>query len=515
MEYISIISSVVKIIVFVLVAGAAVFVAYMSHKNQVKEHFSQDISGINIAFNAVLNRDPTQNEFDHFSEMAKSGFTRIEFETYLNNLKSNIAQAYNSVFKRDPTDAEFVESIPTFTSYHYRYDDIVAFIKTRSSVVVKADVPAFTIPSTTMEGVGTENMVGDAFISVLSRDPTPEEVIKYVNMINVGEITIAKLKDHLLGSEEFKTIQATKAAEELLAGVKEVDTVFPKEDDKVDKYNYEVYVNVISLYQGVLQRNPNQTELDKYYTNIDSDNLTLKELRMILQNSDEYRMLTQSQSNVVNLEMSREMTDRQSNHSITTQFQKVYDRLPTEGEIKFLQDKIKTYSMNDEKLYDYISRLRNMENYEIKDTQLIDDDPDQSPMGFGLTTDDYMVDKPIYKGPGSKYKENEIFKLAEKVSKILSDNSKPQGYTSYVNQRNNADIDYMGAKYQRGFQKESELVSDAAIAPPVHNVPQKNNCPPCKVNPLIDQTSLIGTLLNDAHDTQIGSILPKFTYQNL
>lgn len=514
MEYISIISSIIKIIVFVLVAGAAVFVAYLSHKNQVKEHFSDDVSGINMAFNTVLGRHPTKNEFDHFNTMAKSGFTRVEFETFLNNLKQTIAQAYNSVFKRDPTEAELAESIPTFTTYHYKYEDIVSFIKTRSAAVGKVDATDFTIPSTTLKGVDNETIVGNAFISVLNRDPTPEEVIKYVSMINTKDIEVDKLKDHLLSSGEFKTIQAIQVTEEVSAGVNKVDAEFPKEKEPESKYSYEVYVNIISLYQAVLQRNPTQTEVDKYYTKVDSKSLTLKELRIILQSSEEYRILTQNQSNTF-VEMSGEMTDRQSNHSITTQFQKVYDRTPTEGEIKFLQDKIRTFSMGDTKLYEYISRLKTMENYDPQeDTAPIDDIPDQSQKGFGLTPDDYM-DKPVYKGPGSKYKETELFKIAERVSKLLSDSSKPHGYTSYVNQRNTADIDNMGAKYKTGFQKESELVSNEGIAPSVYHVPLKNNCPPCRVNPLIDQTSLIGTLLNDANDTQVGSILPKFTYQNL
>ena len=49
------------------------------------------------------------------------------------------------------------------------------------------------------------------------------------------------------------------------------------------------------------------------------------------------------------------------------------------------------------------------------------------------------------------------------------------------------------------------------------SVPQKHP-PSCygrdsAYNPMIEQTALIGTLLNDAKDTQIGSIMPKFTYK--
>ena len=514
MEYISVISSVIKIIVFVLVAGAAVFVAYMSHKNQVKEHFTQDMSGISIAFNAVLNREPNQNELDHFNEMSKNGFTRIEFETFLTNLKAYIFKAYNAVSMRDPTESELAESIQTFTTYAYKYEDILSFIKTRLAADVSIDDKAFTIPSTVLEGIDMEHIVTDAFVGILSRDPTPEEIIKYKKMLSDKDLSLDKLKDFLLISGEYKENQVAKAAEQLSKGIKEVDTMYPQEEEKAENLNYDVYVNIISLYQGVLQRNPTQTELDNYYTQVDTKKITLQQLRLILQNSEEYRIFSQNQTNVVNSGLSSDMTDRQSNFLITTQFQKVYDRSPTEGEIKFLEDKIKTYSMNDEKLYDYILRLKHMESFNPKDDIPVDNESDKTPISFGMTPDDYMIDKPVYKGPGSKFKESEIFKIAEKVSKILT-GSKSQGYTSYVNQRNTEDKDYMGAKYQTGFQKESELVSDEAKAPPVNQVVPKNNCPPCRVNPLIDQTSLIGTLLNDAKETQVGSILSKFNYQNV
>jgi hypothetical protein len=49
------------------------------------------------------------------------------------------------------------------------------------------------------------------------------------------------------------------------------------------------------------------------------------------------------------------------------------------------------------------------------------------------------------------------------------------------------------------------------------SVPQKHP-PVCygnkgNYNPTIEQTALIGTLLGDAKDTEIGSIMPKFSYK--
>lgn len=512
MDYISIIISIIKILVFVLVAGAAIFVAYMSHKNQIKEHFSQDISGINIAFNAVLNRDPNKNEFDYFSEMASNGFTRTEFETILKNIKANISSAYNETLKRDPTETEINEAIPTFTTYPYKYDDIVSFIQTRSTTPsTTVDSASFTVPSSGMESVTLEQRIADNFIAVMSRDPTPEEIIKYATMVNNNELSLLTLKDYLMASTEYMEMQKKAKDTQLTADIKQVDAEYPPDSVQTKEKDYDVYINIISLYQGVLQRNPTSAELDTYYTHIDNKTKTLKDIRIILQESAEYASLLQSHTSTMDAEVISDMTDRQMNHMISTQFQKVYNRAPTEGETRFLQDKMMSYSMDNEALYGYIYRLKDMERGEkVVDYTSGDDVP-----GFGMTPTDYMIDQPKYRGPGSKYKMGSIFDIAERVSKLLSDNSKPQGYTTYVNQRNTADIDNMSAKYQTGFEKEDELVNAKPQKIVDNHTPVKNNCLPCRVSPLLDQTSLLGTLLHDANDTQVGSILPKFEYREL
>jgi hypothetical protein len=46
--------------------------------------------------------------------------------------------------------------------------------------------------------------------------------------------------------------------------------------------------------------------------------------------------------------------------------------------------------------------------------------------------------------------------------------------------------------------------------PPVCKMDSKKKC---SVNPVEVQSALIGTLLNDASDTSIGSILPKFHFK--
>jgi hypothetical protein len=215
---------------------------------------------------------------------------------------------------------------------------------------------------------------------------------------------------------------------------------------------------------------------------------------------------------------------------------KVYERTPTDGEVSFLHDKIVSYSMDEKALYDYIKRLRYME---LSDEKQLGFGGSRAPelgfggsrateLGFGgsRAVDSSrgvgsMIAPQEYRGPGSQYKENQIFQIAEQVSKLLADQSKPAGYSQLLRSRNQDTVKGMTNQYKSGYQQEGDLLILPREVTGDWTVPEKHQppCAPCplkcRVNPMIDQTALIGTLLEDAADTQVGSILPKFEYNIL
>ena len=83
------------------------------------------------------------------------------------------------------------------------------------------------------------------------------------------------------------------------------------------------------------------------------------------------------------------------------------------------------------------------------------------------------------------------------------------------------DRNFLELKYACERSKEiyANLDDDMVLLPDQKwNVPHKH--PPvctsqkCAAIPLYEQSSLIGTLLSDANDSQIGSIMPKFTFSD-
>lgn len=475
MDYITIISNILKIIVFVVVAGAAIYVAYMSHKkNQIKEHF-EDLSGIEVAFDIVLQRKPNSNETAYFSELAISnGYTKQEFEIVLVKLVENIKKAYNELLSRDPSQEEIDETIVLFTTYNYKYEDILRYVEIRSA----NKKPAEGDKVNQQENRDVENRVTFIFQSLLLRSPSPEEVIKYVQLDKTKEILIDSLEDHIRASQEYKELQVEKQNKEIQKGKDDFDsknesnaTTMSKISKDMYKDKYDINLQIISLFQGILERNPTEEELDYYYNKMYNKQMTLKDIRIEITQKDEYT--STSDNNIKALQ--NEVSKTQATYLVTTEFQSIYNRDPTSVEVKTLIDKMNSNNMTVKELRDYIINQKKAENYT---------------------------------GPGSTAKNEEMLKLSEQTTTVPEIIDASNKYIDHVKERNDDNIKMMIDHYQTGYNKETDYMNIDLVAEE-----KKNECKPCiqcRVISMNDQTALIGTLLNDANNTQVGSILPMY-----
>jgi hypothetical protein len=460
MDYVSIMTNIIKIIVFILVAGAAIFVAYMNHKKQIKEHFTDDNSGIETAFMNVLDRKPNQNEIDYFTELSRNGYTIIEFETLLTNLKSNIIKAYKEINNQDPTKNEVNGITSTFTTYNYTYNDILKFVELRYTINKQTtENPTNTSTTNTNTNTNTnttniEQQIVNTYISVYNRDPTPEEIQKNKILIESNNISIEGLKYMLLESYEYKNMQIQKEELKSEEAKQTIDNTYPsdiKNQNNTNPSNYDMHKDIISIYQKILNRNPTPTELNK---SID-EKISMYNLEIKLKSSDEYKNISKNSVSIndINQELVPETSEIQYEYMINTQYQKVYNRNPTKQEIEFFKQKMKLNNFDEVKLYNYIVSLNNIETNSTENN------------------------------------------LNEKIN---------QNYNDYVYERNNDLISNYNSDRFIGIDKGSDdkkYYNDSYL--------------PCRVSPLMDQTSLIGTLLEEAAETQVGSIMPKFVYKNV
>jgi len=480
--------------------------------------------------------------------------------------EQQVADTYMQVLRRMPTSEEIAKYIGMLNNRIIYPNDIEGMLKNTdeykrmqqaaasqaqaagAALVDKLYASGFVVPDPVKEKEKYAiylDLVA-SFEDVMGRKPTDAELTTYFTKLVGKEMGMGELRA-LLQKESMDAI----------------GQVYRTVSANLDVDNYKIYTDIITMYQSVFQRNPTDQELDRYFTRLQGRSLSLQQLRLILEGSEEYRILTKNQNNQVHGEVSRGLTERQIAYMINTEFVKVYERSPTEGETSFLRDKIVAYSMDNEMLYEYILRLRSMEGGGGLGTTMpgngltnglgsatsniiktfekssfaprspSDGEMDSDVYSYGLTTGNSgtqamsrqdmggILDAPEYRGPGSKFREDDVFKIAEQVSKLLTDPSKPAGYSQYIQQRNVQTRDTLADQYKAGSKQEGDLlilprkVTGNWTVPETHT-PLSVPCgKKCRVSPLVDQTALIGTLLEDAEDTEVGSIMPKFIYKNL
>lgn len=533
MNWGSTISMILQVILFVVASTMAIFMVLLKDKSKTREHFV-DIGAIEASFTKVLGRMPNKNESDYFASLAESsGYTSLEFDMLLTKIVGDVKKGYNEVLKRDPTAEELAECVSSFTTYKYSYEDVTKYIQLKHYDNGKPMLPT----SPTSNRPLTEQDVVNIYVRLLNRDPTSEEIGKYVTLLNNKLVDTKGIEEILKASNEYKQKQASDKAQDLANNIESINKTYSSssssslpEDDKMRKY--QIYTDVISLYQKVLQRNPNEQEMDLYVSKVEAREIDLLQLRLILEASEEYRMLIKSQTNTVHGEASRGLAERQIKFMIGAQFTKVYGRNPTEGEASFLTDKIKAYNMDERTLYKYIKQLRDMEGQSQNLNRSVDlilpslqDDED---VGYGLTVGSSSASngpsnntrstkrETFYKfSPGSIENDQVVFETAEQIAKMaLADNSKPAGYVQFLNERNNevrtamTEQYSMGQKIEQKMEEEKWIHDDMLILPRDLSGDWNNNYPQLSpgrkknVKPMIAETELIGTIMPDENEIE-------------
>ncbi len=295
--------------------------------------------------------------------------------------------------------------------------------------------------------------------------------------------------------------------------------------------------NIIDTYKALLQRSPTAVELLNAKNNIKKGTMTFEDLKNRLIQTDEYLRIVKAQSNSLTPEMTRMMSDEYIINKITDLYKaEVKKTIPKdmiyplkdiyvdildfnefslramlrdakyqlfEKEIQFTRDV--NYDLMVDIFDKYFDRkelkiignnIKTLEGYNIikneplapslnKEYRKIDNND--------MLFTQYLIDK-IIDGESNKKSSN----IADTISDIIKANNNNNTCTSATT-------------------KEGHMVLDPSLA---WSVPQEHP-PVCttlgqppQVKPLMnDSKLLLGTPLDDAKNTQVGSIMPKFEYK--
>lgn len=390
--------------------------------------------------------------------------------------------------------------------------------------------------------------INKIYRDMLARNATEFEVEKSMQIMK-NEIDETTLIEIIKKTEEYREKNNLDVAIKKTIGTNDRATIDKALNSMKLKERVEIYRNIIDVYEKILQRVPIIMELNYYaYRKTTDKSFDIQKLETILTSSNEYKIIEKNQSNVVNFELKGNITDAQLKYEVVAlyKFALGVDTDPSYELEQFLKKKYVDYQMEKDKLVRLILLMNMMDNNQllldsndniekIINTQKITTDSkatkDTKANGMsGMSEMSSMSD--IEKENIKKDLMNAIKKISEtcpnqdfkETMKCINNG----GFNIDENIVNNGESSLATFQLERNNNKMKDMLTreckylnadDNMVLFPEFkwDVPQKRP-PVCyfsehnNVSPSIDQTALIGTLLEDSKKTSVGSIMPEFEF---
>lgn len=295
---------------------------------------------------------------------------------------------------------------------------------------------------------------------------------------------------------------------------------------------------IIDIYLEVLNRQPTGSELVDYQRQINNGEMTLTGLRQKLIDSEEYERLIKTQTNVLAPELNKMLSDK----LLIEKIAKIYKEEKGKNipdELIFPYKDVYIYLEYNE--FAFRAFLRDKKYAEFENDVLRMEKPTKENV---LALFDKKMSKKSIMTEGAKLKKEYDAKLAlstkskdEKDNKVEGSSPNKKINRSVYDKDSDSSkmLKSMESSCKNIFDKDLEAQcldknqrniilthkGDMVLRPEYEwSVPQQR-APVCTTlgqKPLtqpvfVNSSLLLGTPIEDAKDTQVGSIMPKFTYQ--
>jgi hypothetical protein len=386
--------------------------------------------------------------------------------------------------------------------------------------------------------------INKMYRDILARNATEFEVEKSMQIMK-SEMDETTLIEIIKKTEEYREKNNLDVAIKKTIGTSDRATIDKALNSMKLKERVEIYRNIIDVYERTLQRVPIIMELNYYAYRMTTDkNFDIQKLETILTSSNEYKIIEKNQSNVVNFELKGNITDAQLKYEVVSiyKFALGVDTDPSYELEQFLKKKYVDYQMEKDKLVRLILLMNMIDNNQIPNNI------------EGILSDGNNTEK-IISGSSSSLGNNGADNSQNTMSDIEKENIKRDlmnaikkisetcpnqdfketmkcinngGFNIDENIANNGESSLASFQLERNNNKMKDMMTreckylnadDNMVLFPEFkwDVPQKRP-PVCyfseqnNVSPSIDQTALIGTLLQDSKKTSVGSIMPEFEF---
>lgn len=339
---------------------------------------------------------------------------------------------------------------------------------------------------------------------------------------------------------KINIVQITKKKKMIEEFVDKVSTGVEPEPFTRDDFN--IYSNVIGVFKNTLGKEPTSDELYTCYLKINSKEMSLAELETLLTNEPtNYRVSLFPEADELTIHEKKQPTNE--TNKVSEEMSTFYDenmtkKVSTPNEEIRLTDKGNNvqYIINRPTIYnigtpgstksfdvsstDETNQITNslnkiMKQQNIKEEE--DDDDDNTSIDEeveGLTENFELFNKDVTK----KVKDVEKNKKLTQNRCLTQDEFDEQNKFASQQQTRNMNELKFGCTRSQQQKKIAHKYDDMVLRhDQLWRMPEKK--PPvckkgnCSVNPTQVQSSLIGTLISDSNDTEIGSILPDFQYK--
>lgn len=392
-----------------------------------------------------------------------------------------VLSTYQSEYKRTPTAQEMdfwraysIEKKPN-------NDELVKTIKSSSEILAQSYTQS---ANATKPAYGTEDEVTDIYNTILNRLPNDLELFQYSKMLKEDKtFTEEKLKQVLYASSEYQHLekmQSNQVYSNTIGGVTDRQLTFI----------------VMTIYKEVVGK-------DK----IDSDELHFLKKKLVDFNLDEPVFKQFLENYIKNQPFNQQLAAAQKINDITKQTKE--------------QDKQEQKEKTDAAQYDQMKKeLYSQLSQDIKNQSLLADKQgyfDQQGVEQQTVTCRIQANKNVTDNLSQNYLDssNVIDIIKQQATCVFDKNNLEKKYTedqqtmaALINQRNREKMRDTCVRNKMYLGADEDLVLDPSLR---WKLPEKRP-PVCTgskndYQPTVDQTALIGTLLQDAKQTKVGDVV--------
>lgn len=402
-------------------------------------------------FNRVLKRTPDASELSRYAGFIKSGTMTAQ------QLETRLRQGNESVYR------DSIENSGVNNAYTEANSD---------QNKVLPQVPA------------SKKIVEDTFAKVMGRVPTLVEVDRYYDMyINELNSDEDLLEAELRTTTEYGDLIKTNG-----------------KFGAVKRYDYLSEINAV--YREVLNRDAFPNEINRYSPQMMSGALTEEDLAEILKENPEYNKLQTRKTDIdIVKDTYKQVMLVDASPSQTAMYFNKYVELDRD------QTALISYLKTTPEYREKMSATFNPNALKglftnMRPSSSISEQP----------TEQITVENPL---PTSTSTTEDLNSTETNTDRCYEN----KNVADFRNERNTDELMY-GCERNKKMNLYTNATDDMVLLEGAEwSVPQERPpiCyqPTCVASPMMDQTALLGTLLGEANETQVGSILPKFSYKEV